>query len=518
MVSMRDDAGVADRRREQAREQLGRLEALIDVVLAQLAHTDADNPRWHRLRAAIQADARLKAGLAALPEAELDLAAHRVARCAARWLRRVEPVLALSPAILDVEQDNPRLFLAIRSQAGERREALRRMREQVAVMSERRVTELAELPAAWGLGLLPELDQFQTATAFREPFDEVIHATLADAEAWCGPQGERFRAALGLCRLAEAALLARLVAPELDVTALFGRYAGSTELRVMADLHPNHILAFDAQYARDDSPASSPEQPQSQVAPIKLAIARDFFESRFALGRALDITLPHRPFDALFARLGAAEMHAMAAEFDAPTLQRCFALMGPDLMAQAILDAGAGAVARLTTDLGHGESMQAVLSAFRPIGRELTALLKSNASRTVVELVASVGPEEVRRQVRGLGADGLTHLLACVGLPGAMMFLAARSSNDYLARLRTELGRRTVRLTLQSAAGRDVAHLLRRGLSAQQLQRVLRGADRRHPGLGAQVLGQLAAMPDSDEHLRTHLATLSQAMDWDAPN
>ena len=199
-------------------------------------------------------------------------------------------------------------------------------------------------------------------------------------------------------------------------------------------------------------------------------------------------------------------------------LARAYDVLGADSLGRAVISAGASAVGQLMEGSLDVDDLQSVLTAFEPSGFGLGVLLKTFPARDLCALVDAVGVPKMQCYLRVLEIDGLKHLFDCVGLNGCIVVFKADPSDDELANLREDLGRRSVRLTLQLAKGADVARLLRRGLSARQLQRMVIGADRRAPGLGARVIGRLASLSGSDTQLHAQVATLSQAMQWTAPD
>ena len=272
---------------DRARDQLARLDRLIDVQLAQLAHTDRDNPRWARLRNAIRSEDRLTAARAVV--ANDSAAIRRIAGCAFRWLRRTEPVLALVGSPLNAEDDNVTLFRGIRACADEQRDALQTLGDDLATLPSAQIWRIASLDARGGLGVLNEVWR-QDGLGPQEPWDSHIRAMLDDADAWCALQGGQHRAMAGLVRLAEAALLAPHFDPTIEVDALFGRYVGAPQLHTIADLRPDHVLAFDALFARRGHAAA----PALRLAIKTLAEpefepARQFFDRRIAAARSMGV-------------------------------------------------------------------------------------------------------------------------------------------------------------------------------------------------------------------------------------
>ena len=502
---------------DRAREQLARLDALIDVLLAQLAHTGSENPRWRRIRQAVAADRRLETSIQVLPSAD-DAAGQQIAEQARRWLHRCEPALALVVEPLDLVEDNAQLFAAVRTMADIRRSELAAAKAEVPIRPKQQVRRWALIDPAVGLGVLREVlsaSRGPTAPNGNDRLDPHIDAMLADADQWRGPQGGRFFAALGLARLAEAALLARHIDPDVDIADLFGRYAGSPDLTAFADVRPDHILAFDSVFARgaalNDPSLRLTEQ---QLGPESFQAMRSFFESRLTATRALGLRLPNRAFDALDVRIGARRMQDVANTFSAATLERCCLKLGPDALARAIVTFGPDAAVELTPHADSAEVTQQVLTAFGPLGEAMGPLIRRVPGDRLVTLTASLGATHLQRQVAALGADGLKHLVDCVGYDGTVVVLSANAPDAVLHQLRGDIGRRSVRLTLQTAAGTDIAKLLLRGLTAQQIRSLMTHADRSHPTLGSEVIARLAALPGSNEALRNHVETLVEAMQW----
>ncbi len=516
-----------DRARE-AREVVGRFEALIDVLLAQLAHTNADSLRWRRLRDLAAAEARLTAQVRVLesviaappangrvadpPHANRSVA--RVARCARRWLRRIEPALALFEPPLDLEPSNSELFATLREQAEQRRAQLYAVRSTLPDLPAEGLARWAEVGVSAGLGLLPELLEPDGVTPPVDPLDQHIRSMLADADAWCAPNGGRTRAVLGLARLAEAVAVLARTHPHLDGEAMFGRYVGAPEIYQLADLQPGHILAFDAVFARG-APINDPAfRALEQEFPERFAALQPVFEARLAIARQLRLRLPNRPFDALNIRLGVTRMRQVASAFDGDRLEQAYERLGAEALARAVMQAGPPAMAQLVAQLEDTDSVSAILTAFEPVGHGLGALAKTVSGPGLLDLVEAVGRADLHRQLRALRADGLKNLMTCVGLPGSRILLTARVSDELLTQLREDLGRRSIRLTLQVASGSDVARLLRRGLTAQQLQGIILGAEGRMLGLGSQVVGRLATLPGSDSQLQSRVTVLNRAMGW----
>ena len=510
------------------REQLGRLEALIDVLVAQLAQTDAE--RWHQLRRAMIAGARLQAALTerlayigdgvrltdAGDHADQGIGerARWVAETALRWLQREEPTVALTGGPVDLHDDNTAQFARIRALAEQRHTALRALKSHLDHASYAQLKAIAGLRPSDGLSVLPQV--LSGAPVYEDAaIDAHIRSMLTDAEAWCAPRGGRRGALVGLMKVAEAAVLASYDGA--DPLALFGRYAGAPEVCQLADVPPDAILAFDAVFARGAPAIDPPLRAAEQQLPAHLeADVRIFFEARLATAAQLKLALPNRAFDALNVRIGASRMRTVAAALDAAQLHYGFERLGADAFARAIVQAGPPAVAQLIGHLNDVEAVQSVLAAFEPVGHGLGALLKTVSSSHLLQLVQAIGPAELRRQAQALGADGLAHLIASVGFPGGLTVLSDRPTCALLRQLRKDLGRRSVRLTLQAARGTEVARLLRRGLSAQQLQALMLGAEKRSPGLGRQVIRRLAALAGSDPQLPSRVDTLNEAMAWSA--
>lgn len=500
--------------RGRAREQLGRLEGLLDVALAQLAHTGAESPRWQQLRRALAAEVRLRTSAHDLPGPE-DADGRRIAHTAQHWLRRAEPVLGLLDESLDAQLDNRRLFLAVRACADAWRATLRATRAGLSRQPPARIARWAGLDLGFGLGCLPEA-LADDALGPEPLFDDDIRNMLDDADQWFDAQGGRFAATLGLARLAEAALLARHIDPGMDLVALFGRYAGSPKLHGIADLRPDHILAFDAVYARNaPTPDPSLQLTAHQLGPTRFDALQRFFEPRLSLAAHLRVALPDRAFEALDLRIGEDRMREVGAAFDWPSLHDWLGRLGPEPFARAVVHAGVSAVAELTRQVDDGDVVQAILSAFEPLGLGLGAVVKTVPAPRLLELAETIGDEDLPRHLAALGADGLKHVIDCVGVSGTIIVLSGRPSPAFLAQLRLDLGRRSVRLTLQAAPSDDVARLLRRGLPAAQLRALIVGADRYQPPLGAHVVRHLAALPGGDSQLLSRIATLSRAMQWE---
>lgn len=498
--------------RDQARELLCRLDALIDVQLAQLAHTDADSPRWQHLRAVLAAETRLRTGLSALSP-ERPTGARQVAVCVLRWLRRVEPALGLIDHPVPVDPNNDQLFRSVKTQAERQRAALSTLRRQIGSLPDEHIDHLIDVGVGMGLGQLTEVLTDETVYA-AEPYDPHIQAMLLDAEAWCAPRGGQNRAAVGMARLAEAALLAHHVVPDLEPRSLFGRYVGAPDILLFADLRPDHVLAFDAVVAGSSTQAPPLRLAEQQLSPEVFAAARDFFESRMSIAADLQIAFPNRTVDALNVRLSSARMRSVAAAFSGPLLEQCCRQLGPESLTRALVYAGPPAVASLAQQLGATHDMQAILTAFEPVGHAVQTLLKTVAARHLRQLVDAVGPVELGRQIRALGADGLKHVFDCVGMSGSLVILSARATEAQLEQLREDLGRRSVRLTLQAAGGTDAARLIQRGISARQLQALMLGAEQRAAGLGQELVRRLASLPGTDAQLQQRIETLCHAMGW----
>ncbi|MEO1337776.1 MAG: hypothetical protein AAFV29_19190, partial [Myxococcota bacterium] len=417
MVLLRDESvqpniPLSDVRTENPWEKIARQEASLDILIAQLAHTDTDNPRWLHLRNSLQAQSRLLTGLSALPDPDGDLDAQRVTQCALRWLRQLEPALTLLAEDIDLGPDNELLFASLRERAETRREQLYATRSRSGVDRVRRVKPAfgTELVAPTGDGA----------------WNDHISAMLSDAEAWCAARGGRYTAVLGLARIAEAALLARHISPALDVTALFERYLGAPQIGMLHRFRPENILALDAVFGQGSAVnAASLRLTEQQLTPEVVSVVRPFFEARAGLARQHSLRLPHRAFDALYIRLGPSRMRLTTTDLNAPLLRAGLQQLGADAFASAIVQAGPAALASLLSEIEGGKRILSVLTAFEPLGHGLGTVLKSIPPVRLVEMIETMGAQEIQRQLYALGADGLKHLVDCVGLSGSLLILFA---------------------------------------------------------------------------------------------
>ena len=213
----------------RATEQVARVDALVDVVLAQLAHTAADSPRWQRLRTMLRAEGRLQTALQAVPAPQGE-SLRRIHRCALRWLRREEPTLALIPRrseALDTTQDNEALFGDIRVRAEQCRNDLATLKAKLPETGDAHCATVADLVAGWGLGALPELfGESPSATAWpaRPAHSSHAHRRGCVVRRRPRPRGARSRP-LGGSLPALRILCCRQPRPDRSIQALLGRGA-----------------------------------------------------------------------------------------------------------------------------------------------------------------------------------------------------------------------------------------------------------------------------------------------------